>query len=162
MDPNLVDLLARSPRVAFASDLAAKATLILAAAGAAAMALRRSSAASRHLAWCLGLGAALALPALSLALPGWSWRVLPAAAETVHRRSSAADSPAPVPHIRARPRRRSTRWPSRKKTLLRRRPGGSPPVPAEGRRTVRAVRSILGASSPRRGRGCGRRGWPGP
>ena len=95
MNPNLNDLLARSPGVAVAADVAIKATLILAAAGAVAIALRRSSAASRHMAWCLGLGAALALPILTLALPGWSWRVLPAAAETVRpSRPTAADSPA--------------------------------------------------------------------
>ena len=97
MDPNLIDLLARSPGVAFfAADIAIKATLVLAAAGAVAMALRRSSAAARHLAWCLGLGAALALPALSLILPGWSWRVLPADAEPGRpNRSTAAESAAP-------------------------------------------------------------------
>ena len=70
MDPYFVELLARSPREILAVDIVAKATLVLAAAGAVALALRRSSAASRHLAWCLGLGAALVLPVLSLALPG--------------------------------------------------------------------------------------------
>jgi beta-lactamase regulating signal transducer with metallopeptidase domain len=98
MDPNFNDLLARSSSVAFAADLAVKATLILAAAGAAAMALRRSSAAARHLAWCLGLGAALAMPTLCLALPGWSWRVLPADARTASPTGpTSADSPAAHP-----------------------------------------------------------------
>ncbi len=97
MDPYFVDLLTRSPREILAVDIVAKATLVLAAAGAGALALRRSSAASRHLAWCLGLGAALALPVLSLALPGWSWRVLPAATETVRPIQSSSDSPAPDP-----------------------------------------------------------------
>jgi beta-lactamase regulating signal transducer with metallopeptidase domain/protocatechuate 3,4-dioxygenase beta subunit len=95
MNAMLLDLMARSPRDVPALDVAIKATLILAAAGVAALALRRSSAAARHLAWCLGLGAALALPVLSLALPGWSWRVLPAAGDESHpARTSAAHSPA--------------------------------------------------------------------
>src|SRR5262249_27997186 len=62
MNALLLNLLARSPRDVPALDVAIKATLILAAAGVAALALRRSSAAARHLAWHLGLGAALALP----------------------------------------------------------------------------------------------------
>jgi beta-lactamase regulating signal transducer with metallopeptidase domain len=95
MDPYFVELLARSPREILAVDIVAKATLVLAAAGAVALALRRSSAASRHLSWSLGLGAALALPVLSLALPWWSWRVLPAAMETVPPIPSSSDSPAP-------------------------------------------------------------------
>jgi beta-lactamase regulating signal transducer with metallopeptidase domain len=67
------DLLAPSPREFLALDIVVKASLVLAAAGVVSLTLRRSSAASRHLAWCLGLSAALAL-----ALPGWSLRVLPA------------------------------------------------------------------------------------
>ena len=63
MNAMFLDLLARSPRASSRLDVAIKATLVLAAAGVAALALRRSSAAARHLAWCLGLGAALALPA---------------------------------------------------------------------------------------------------
>ena len=64
---------------------------------ARALALRRSSAAARHLTWCFGLGSALALPVLSLALPGWSWRILPAATETVGPTRSSSDPPAPHP-----------------------------------------------------------------
>jgi beta-lactamase regulating signal transducer with metallopeptidase domain/protocatechuate 3,4-dioxygenase beta subunit len=73
-------MLSGSPGAALALDVVLKATLVLAAAGSASLALRRSSAAARHLAWCLGLVAALMLPALTLALPGWSMRILPAPA----------------------------------------------------------------------------------
>ena len=48
MDPIFVELLARSPRAVLAMDIAVKATLVLAAAGVVALALRR----------CLGRGAA--------------------------------------------------------------------------------------------------------
>ena len=46
-----------------------KVTLFLSIAAALALALRRASAASRHLVWTLALCATLALPVLSLALP---------------------------------------------------------------------------------------------
>jgi beta-lactamase regulating signal transducer with metallopeptidase domain/protocatechuate 3,4-dioxygenase beta subunit len=81
MDPHLIELLAGSLRELLAVDIVVKATLVLIAAGAIAAALHRSSAAARHLAWCVGLSVVLAMPALSVALPGWSWRVLPAATE---------------------------------------------------------------------------------
>jgi beta-lactamase regulating signal transducer with metallopeptidase domain/protocatechuate 3,4-dioxygenase beta subunit len=98
MNAMLLDLLAVSPRAVLALDVAVKATLVLAVAGAAALALRRASAAARHLAWCLGLGAALALPVLSLVLPVWSWRVLPVAGDGAHfAQVSGADAPAPRP-----------------------------------------------------------------
>jgi beta-lactamase regulating signal transducer with metallopeptidase domain/protocatechuate 3,4-dioxygenase beta subunit len=93
MNAMILDILARSPREALALDVALKATLVLAAAGVAALALRRSSAAARHLAWCLGLAGALALPVLGLILPGWSWRVLPISAGT--GRAPRAEAPAP-------------------------------------------------------------------
>ena len=48
----------------------AKSTLLLGGAAVAAHALRRGSAAARHLVWCLALGAAMALPALALVVPG--------------------------------------------------------------------------------------------
>src|SRR3954471_8284672 len=50
-------------------EAAARASIILAATGLVAAALRRSSASARHLVWMLGLLSALAVPALSLALP---------------------------------------------------------------------------------------------
>ncbi len=79
-----------------APDVATRATLVLTAAGLAALALRRSSSSARHLAWCLGLGAALALPILCLILPGWSWPVLPAAGDAGDpARTPTVHSPAP-------------------------------------------------------------------
>ena len=50
---------------------AAGATVILAAAGLLALALRRSSASARHMVWVLGLVSALVVPAFSFALPKW-------------------------------------------------------------------------------------------
>ncbi len=96
MNAMFVDLLARSPRALPALDVTVRATLVLAVAGVAALALHRASAAARHLAWCLGLGAALALPVLGLVLPGWSWCILPTAGEGARpARISGADAPAP-------------------------------------------------------------------
>ncbi len=98
MDTTILDLLARSPRAAIALDVAVKATLVLAATAVATLAMRRSSAAARHLAWCLGLGGALMLPVLSLALPGWDCRVLPAGgAEGDPAPIATAHPPAPRP-----------------------------------------------------------------
>jgi parallel beta-helix repeat protein len=53
---------------------------LLALVGAGALALRRASAAHRHLAWAVGAAALLALPAISLTMPPIPWAVLPAAA----------------------------------------------------------------------------------
>jgi HEAT repeat protein/beta-lactamase regulating signal transducer with metallopeptidase domain len=53
------------------ADAVAKTTLILLAAGAASIVLRRASAALRHLIWTLALSSALFLPIASLALPKW-------------------------------------------------------------------------------------------
>lgn len=50
---------------------ALKATGVLAGAGLAALAMRRRSAATRHLVWCLGLAGALAVLPLALAMPDW-------------------------------------------------------------------------------------------
>jgi HEAT repeat protein/beta-lactamase regulating signal transducer with metallopeptidase domain len=52
-------------------DAVVKATVILATAAIAASALRRGSAALRHLIWTLALASALLLPLLSMALPRW-------------------------------------------------------------------------------------------
>src|SRR4051812_45797936 len=97
MNAMFLDLLSRSPRAFPAVDVTVKATLVLAVAGVAALALHRASAAARHLAWFLGLSAALAMPVLSLVLPGWSWRILPIAGEGTHPRISRDDAPAPRP-----------------------------------------------------------------
>ncbi len=125
MGPYLVELLAQSPRELLAVDIVAKATLVLAAAGAAALALRRSSAASRHLAWCLGLGAALGAA-----------RAVPRPARVVLARLAGrhGDRPTdsivgptpwpPIPHSRAGLSSRSWGPPSRKK------PSSTPVQPA--------------------------------
>ena len=55
--------------ILFALGLAVRATAILAATAVVLLALRRSSAATRHRVGTIGLGAALALPVLSLVLP---------------------------------------------------------------------------------------------
>src|SRR5262245_54823383 len=52
-------------------DAALKGTALLAVAGLLALALRRASAATRHLLWALALAGLLALPVLSLLLPRW-------------------------------------------------------------------------------------------
>ena len=60
----------------FPIDLVTKATLLLAAAALADLALRpRASAAARHLVWSLAIGALLALPIASSALPAWHVRI---------------------------------------------------------------------------------------
>lgn len=59
-------------------DLAIKGTIILMVTGVLSLALRRSSAAIRHLVWSLGMAGLVALPFLSKALPQWGLPVLPA------------------------------------------------------------------------------------
>ena len=95
MNAMFLDLLARSPRAILALDVTVKATLVLAVAGVVALALHRASAAARHLVWCLGLSAALAVPVFYVVLPGWNWRILPMAGEGAHpARISRADTAA--------------------------------------------------------------------
>ncbi|HEX2091712.1 MAG TPA: M56 family metallopeptidase [Longimicrobiaceae bacterium] len=69
----LFDLLARAVDAppAFVAGVVVKGTLLLLAAGAASLVLRRASAAARHLVWSLAVVGLLALPVLSLAVPGW-------------------------------------------------------------------------------------------
>src|SRR3954447_6946243 len=52
-------------------NLTLKSTLVLAIAWVAALALRRRSAAARHIVWTAASAALLALPLLSLSLPAW-------------------------------------------------------------------------------------------
>jgi len=54
-----------------------KGTFLLLCALVLTLALRRASAATRHLIWKLALGAMLALPVLSLTLPAWKLPMLP-------------------------------------------------------------------------------------
>src|SRR5688572_760682 len=58
-------------------DVTIKGTLVLLATGAAAFALRRASAATRHVVWTVGMAGALALPILSQLLPAWTVDILP-------------------------------------------------------------------------------------
>lgn len=62
---------AAAPWMAPALWLVARGTVLLVVAALAAMALRRASAATRHLVWALALTGMLALPALTLAAPRW-------------------------------------------------------------------------------------------
>src|SRR3954470_15513129 len=61
-------------------ELAARASVILAASGLVAAALRRSSASARHLVWVLGLITALVVPAVSMAVPKWELPIVKVAA----------------------------------------------------------------------------------
>src|SRR5262245_40097516 len=74
-----------------------KSTLILALAWAMAFAMRRRSAASRHIVWTAAFAGILALPLLSLSLPSWSNRwangVLPAdSGITFHATTTTGDT----------------------------------------------------------------------
>src|SRR5258708_20967156 len=60
-----------------AIDVTVKGSLILLVAGLLVYSFR-SSAASRHLIWSVGLGRFLVLPLLELALPRWQVAILPA------------------------------------------------------------------------------------
>jgi beta-lactamase regulating signal transducer with metallopeptidase domain len=64
-------------------DVTIKGTLVLLATGAAVALLRGASAATRHAVWTMGMAGALALPALSRILPGWTVGLLPAGAAPV-------------------------------------------------------------------------------
>src|SRR5688500_10053605 len=97
--------------VAVLADAALKGAVLLAVAAVAAVALRRASAAARHLLWSLALTAVLLVPVLSAVLPGWRvlprWRVdategpaaqtPPAADVSVRLASVAPADVAPVP-----------------------------------------------------------------
>jgi beta-lactamase regulating signal transducer with metallopeptidase domain len=58
-------------------DATWKSAVLLAAAGALGLAIRRSSAAARHLVWSLAMAGSLALPVVALSMPSWSWPILP-------------------------------------------------------------------------------------
>ncbi len=64
-------------------DAVAKASVILAVTALAAASLRRASASSRHFVWTLGLLSALAVPALSVALPRWELPIVRVRPSTV-------------------------------------------------------------------------------
>ncbi|MBI5384561.1 MAG: M56 family metallopeptidase [Verrucomicrobia bacterium] len=91
--------LTAEPSVALVADLALKSLLVLAVAGAASLALRRASAAARHLVWCVGVVSVLLLPLLTTVLPHWRVAVLPRWTTDVSDQSDTSDasprSPAP-------------------------------------------------------------------
>lgn len=58
-------------------DVAIKSFIILLATGFSLRLLSRAAAATRHLAWTLALTSVLALPFISLLLPGWQLPLLP-------------------------------------------------------------------------------------
>jgi beta-lactamase regulating signal transducer with metallopeptidase domain len=84
----------------FLAQLALKATLILLVAALASAALWRSSAAVRHMVWCVAVAAVLALPFFTVLLPAWELPVLPAnapaAAPSVAAPPVAIETPAPA------------------------------------------------------------------
>jgi Tol biopolymer transport system component/beta-lactamase regulating signal transducer with metallopeptidase domain len=91
-------------------DAALKGLIVLAAAGVLCLLLRRASAALRHLVWCVAIGQAVAMPLLSLALPGWRLPVLPEGLATLQTASAQAEAirlpPGPnaaPPAVRPRP-----------------------------------------------------------
>ena len=81
-----------------ALDLAVKASIVLALAAVANVALRRrASAAARHFAWTISLVALLVLPLASSSLPAWSVKV-PVAAPIANATVNAID---PSPSVAA-------------------------------------------------------------
>ena len=74
----LIDFSAHDANFLSIVDVIARATALLCLAAAIAMTSRRWSAAVRHRLWCLALCGLLVVPILSLTLPGWRLRVLPA------------------------------------------------------------------------------------
>ena len=57
-----------------------KPMVVLICAGMIVVALRRASASARHLVWSLALAGTLVLPLFTVALPSWSWTILPTSA----------------------------------------------------------------------------------
>ena len=79
-------------------DASLKGSILLVAAGLLTMAMRRASAAQRHLVWLLALSSTLAVPIFSVLLP--AWRILPrwadsSAVATVESPKIALASPPP-------------------------------------------------------------------
>jgi hypothetical protein len=58
-------------------DVSMKGAIVLGLAWVSSIALRRSSAAARHLVWSLALAGLLALPILTSVLPGWQAPIVP-------------------------------------------------------------------------------------
>ena len=138
MDTAMPDLALAGPSWLPVIDALLKSTLLLALAGAAALLLRRASAAVRHSVWTIGLAGALALPVLSLALPRWEVPVVtieaPGAAMDVEH-AAAVTGPAAPPIRRARA---ASREPAAARTL-------SPPSASAAARSARGIDPLLSA-----------------
>jgi HEAT repeat protein/beta-lactamase regulating signal transducer with metallopeptidase domain len=94
------------------ADAILKATLLFATAGLVSLVLRKATAAARHLVWTLALVSAMALPALSLALPRWQLPVVTLASSAgAESQALPALAPEPINLIadRQAPVRRSVR-----------------------------------------------------
>ena len=79
--------------LALLADAAIKGLVVLGAAAAITAALRRSSAALRHLVWTLAVAALVLMPVLSAALPAWRVPVLPESAPAEVRTLAGAPAP---------------------------------------------------------------------
>ena len=91
------------------ADAILKATLLFALAAIAALALRRATAAARHLMWALALISALVLPVLSLALPRWQLPLVTVASTSLAvEQESAAQPPLASAAIAPAPKRTHT------------------------------------------------------
>jgi beta-lactamase regulating signal transducer with metallopeptidase domain len=123
MTPSL-DLLSLLPAIpswlGAVLEASIKGTLILLAAALGAQALRRASAAARHFLWSTALGSLVLLPVLSIALPSWRVRVLPAARSAHAKASEIAGSAAFADTSAMRPA--PALWPSEKAGVVEARP----------------------------------------
>ena len=90
---------ALSPYLALLRDISVKSALLLLAAWALTSAMRRASAAARHLAWLLTFAGLLLLPLLSVSLPPRPVAVLPPWSAAPLAPSPSTVSPSVVPPI---------------------------------------------------------------
>ncbi len=114
--------------LAFLLALALKGSLLFLLAFLVTGLLRRSSAAVRHAVWTLALGAALVLPLLFAAVPGWQVPVLPGAPGPSHVLAPAPPAPPAAPVAPAPPAVPA--------------PPASAPAAAEPGRSVRGLDAI--------------------
>ena len=98
---SFADLQSAAPGVAWVplADTIAKASILFAAAGLVSVALRRGSAAARHMVWTLALLSALALPFLSISLPRWQLALVTFAAPAAPEAASATETPRAAPPV---------------------------------------------------------------
>ena len=94
------------------ADAIVKATMVLGTAALVSALLRRRSAATRHLVWTLALLAALALPALTLALPRWQVPLLTVGTETASILEAAPPVAPPAREVLRNPAKLEAREPA--------------------------------------------------